>query len=242
MARFSVLEELHAKTEEHAIRVKIVSKWNTMIRQRPAACVMILGDEKGSTMEATLPRDVVLPKGIDLEEADWFEIYNFKLIRVIELVRPTRRKYSIKFTQVESFRKIQPIVDSNFLELANFTAVLKGHSHPMYCIDLCGAMVAVGELQQLQELGPGEIYSYQNTRMELRNLRCVAYGKEAVTLSEYYRNSLAPVDVCVLRAWRIHWGEGGFRYVTNLEGYSQVVFDHDMEEIQKFKSKIPIIE
>ena len=27
-------------------------------------------------------------------------------------------------------------------------------------------MVVVGELQQLEELGPGEIYSYQNPMME----------------------------------------------------------------------------
>lgn len=33
-------------------------------------------------------------------------------------------------------------------------------------IDLCGAIVAVGELQQIGDLGPGEIYSYQTTRME----------------------------------------------------------------------------
>ncbi|KAH0895490.1 hypothetical protein HID58_045058 [Brassica napus] len=79
---------------------------------------------------------------------------------------------------------------------------------------LCGAMVAVGELQQLEELGPGEIFSYQNTRMEFT--LCVAYGKEAVTLNEYNLNSRAPVNVCVLRSWRIHWGEGGFRYITNI--------------------------
>ncbi|CAN6855323.1 unnamed protein product [Brassica oleracea] len=29
----------------------------------------------------------------------------------------------------------------------------------------------------------------------------------------------------------------GFNYVTNLEGGSQILFDHDMAEIQNFKSK-----
>ncbi|WZZ48016.1 hypothetical protein YC2023_048123 [Brassica napus] len=61
-------------------------------------------------------------------------------------------------------------------------------------------------VQQLEELGPDEIFSYQNTRMEFT--LCVAYGKEAVTLNEYNLNSRAPVNVCVLRSWRIHWGEG----------------------------------
>ncbi|KAH0904565.1 hypothetical protein HID58_044068 [Brassica napus] len=65
---------------------------------------------------------------------------------------------------------------------------------------------------------------------------------EAVTLNNYYRTSPAKVDLCVLRSWSIVWGEGGFNYVTNLEGGSQILFDHDMAEIQNFKSKIPTTE
>ncbi|WZY92275.1 hypothetical protein YC2023_064604 [Brassica napus] len=180
--------------------------------------IIRLGDEKGSTMEATLPFEVLLPEGIYLEEADWFEIYNFKLISVFEFIRRTRSKYYIKFTATTCFRKIQSLRD------------------------FCGAMVTVGELQQLEKLGHGEIFSYHNTRMEftefelltfrifffkkqilvfiyinmlthqmnyrLKHLKCVAYGKETVTLNEYNLNSPAPVNVCVLRSWRIHWEEG----------------------------------
>ncbi|XP_033136256.1 uncharacterized protein LOC103860229 [Brassica rapa] len=200
-------------------------------------------------MEATLPDDVYLPKGIYLEEGDWFEIYNFKLRPSFALIRTTRSKYNIKFTDTTVLTKIEPIIASNFLCLANFSSVLKGLLHPMYSIDLCGAIVAVGELQQIGDLGPGEIYSYQTTRMEfylvnigLKHIKCVAYGKEAVTLNNYYRTSTAKVDLCVLRSWSIVWGEGGFNYVTNLEGGSQILFDHDMAEIQNFKSKIPTTE
>ncbi|KAH0877483.1 hypothetical protein HID58_064877, partial [Brassica napus] len=147
--------------------------------------------------------------------------------------------------------------DSNFLILANFNTILKGLSHPMYCIGIpLWSYGCCRGVQQLEELGPGEIFSYQNTRMEftlilvfiyinmlthqmnyrLKHLKCVAYGKEAVTLNEYNLNSRAPVNVCVLRSWRIHWGEGGFRYITNLESSSQVLFDQDMAEIQNFRS------
>ncbi|KAL0693175.1 hypothetical protein Bca4012_060355 [Brassica carinata] len=69
--------------------------------------------------------------------------------------------------------------------------------------------------QQLGELGADEIYSYQTTRIEfclvnidLTHIKCVAYGKEAVTLNNYYQNSRANVDLCVLRSWSIEWGEG----------------------------------
>ncbi|KAL0854492.1 hypothetical protein Bca101_059644 [Brassica carinata] len=108
-------------------------------------------------MEATWSGDVSLPRGIYLEEGDWSEIYNFKLKRSFELIRQTRCKYNIKFTDATVVTKIQPIIDSNFLCLANFSSVLK---------DLCGAIVSVGDLQQIGQVEPGEIYSYQNTRIE----------------------------------------------------------------------------
>ncbi|CAF2078783.1 unnamed protein product [Brassica oleracea] len=96
----------------------------------------------------------------------------------------------------------------------------------------------MGELQQIGELGPGEIYSYQTTRMEFYLVNIgLKHIVEAVTLNNYYRTSPAKVDLCVLRSWSIVWGEGGFNYVTNLEGGSQILFDHDMAEIQNFKSK-----
>ena len=44
--------------------------------------------------------------------------------------------YSIKFTATTCFRKIQPLRDSNFLILANFNTILRGLSHPMYCIGM----------------------------------------------------------------------------------------------------------
>ncbi|KAH0896564.1 hypothetical protein HID58_046132 [Brassica napus] len=39
----------------------------------------------------------------------------------------------------------------------------------------------------------------------LTHIKCVAYGKEAVTVSQYYRTSRARVHICVLRSWRIEW-------------------------------------
>ncbi|KAH0921898.1 hypothetical protein HID58_021916, partial [Brassica napus] len=78
-------------------------------------------------------------------------------------------------------------------------------------------------MQQLEELGPGEIFSYQNTRMEFTLILVFIYINMLTHQMNY-------------RSWRIHWGEGGFKYITNLESSSQVLFDQDIAEIQNFKS------
>ncbi|CAN6826423.1 unnamed protein product [Brassica oleracea] len=69
------------------------------------------------------------------------------------------------------------------------------------------------------------------------HIQCVAYGALAHHLNAFWRANTADVVVTVLRLWRIEWGEGGFNYVTNMEGGSDILFDSNIPEIQFFKSQ-----
>ena len=40
------------------------------------------------------------------------------------------------------------------------------------------------------------------------HIQCVAYGALAHRLNAFWRSNTADVVVCVLRLWRIEWGEG----------------------------------
>ncbi|KAF2566436.1 hypothetical protein F2Q68_00024743 [Brassica cretica] len=78
--------------------------------------------------------------------------------------------------------------------------------------------------------------------LEYTHIQCVAYGALAHRLNAFWRANTADVVVTVLRLWRIEWGEGGFNYVTNMEGGSDILFDSNIPEIQFFKSQIPSID
>ncbi|WZZ30225.1 hypothetical protein YC2023_013626 [Brassica napus] len=78
---------------------------------RANTCV-IVGDENGATIEATLPWYVNLSFGINLEEGAWFEINDFKLMHAFALIRPTKNKYHISITRKSFFSTIQTITDS----------------------------------------------------------------------------------------------------------------------------------
>ncbi|KAF2613176.1 hypothetical protein F2Q70_00013371 [Brassica cretica] len=146
-------------------------------------------------------------------------------------------------------RKLQPVNGSNFLCCANFRGIKRGLYHPMYCVDLCGALVRVGDLIATKLAQPDNIYNsiLYSLEFSLINLRythiqCVAYGALAHRLNAFWRANTADVVVTVLRLWRIEWGEGGFNYVTNMEGGFDILFDSNIPEIQFFKSQIPSID
>ncbi|CAH8337243.1 unnamed protein product, partial [Eruca vesicaria subsp. sativa] len=46
---------------------------------------MVLGDEKGSTIEATLLEELESSKLITIDEVDWFEIQNFRVVHASNL-------------------------------------------------------------------------------------------------------------------------------------------------------------
>ncbi|CAF2043130.1 unnamed protein product [Brassica napus] len=113
--------------------------------------------------------------------------------------------------------KIQPVNASNFLCCANFRGIKRGLYHPMYCVDLCGALVRVGDLIATKLAQPANIYNSIMYSLEFSlinigytHIQCVAYG------------SLA---------------HRGFNYVTNMKGGSDILFDSDIPEIQFFKSQ-----
>lgn len=85
-------------------------------------------------IEATLPWGVVLPYEINLDEGDWFEILDFKLIHASGLIRTTRSKYHINLTHDSVVTKIQPITECNFLFCASYKTILRGLYHPKFCI------------------------------------------------------------------------------------------------------------
>ncbi|CAN6908650.1 unnamed protein product [Brassica oleracea] len=237
------LGDLHTKIPFPAIRVKIIRKWSTKIG-RDHHSVMLLGDANGVTIEGSLNYALSLPKEIELKEDDWVEILNFDLRYVFELHRTTKHKYTIKFNESTLFRKIQPVNGSNFLCCANFCGIKRGFYHPMYCIDLCGALVRVGDLIATKLAQPANIYNsilysleFSLINLEYTHIQCVSYGALANRLNAFWRSNTADVVVCVLRLWRIEWGAGGFNYVTNMEGGSDILFDTDIAEIQFFKSQ-----
>ncbi|CAN6828006.1 unnamed protein product [Brassica oleracea] len=114
-------------------------------------------------------------------------------------------------------RKIQPVNGSNFLCCANFRGIKRGLYHPMYCVDLCGALVRVGDLIATKLAQPANIYNsilysleFSLINLGYTHIQCVAYGALA---------------------------HRGFNYVTNMEGGSDILFDSNIPEIQFFKSQ-----
>ncbi|KAH0926761.1 hypothetical protein HID58_019017, partial [Brassica napus] len=243
MAVLSFLGDLHYSTNKLAVRVTVLTKWSTITATMFRKTAMVLGDQKGSTIEATLYEELD-NNAITMDEGDYFEIQNFKVTHASGLTRLTKNRFHIKLTSSSLITRIQPLPYCNYYCFANFLNVNRGLAHPKYSIDLYGALVGVGDLEIYAEEGVDGIPYGLNHRMqftliniEFVQVRCVAYGSIALQLNHYWNSTVATVVLCVLNFWRIEWGEGHLNHVSSYEGLSKLLFEPEIPEIQAFRMR-----
>lgn len=92
--------------------------------------------KQGSTIEATLYEELESPMLHTMDEGDWFEIRNFKVIRASALTRLSRNRYKIEMSASTLISKIQPKTHGNYYCFQRFRNVIRGFAHPMYSIGM----------------------------------------------------------------------------------------------------------
>ncbi|XP_013673837.1 uncharacterized protein LOC106378221 [Brassica napus] len=244
MSQFTLLANLDLSIKNPTVRVKVISKWRVNSPSRIHKNTILFCDEKGVTIQGTI-RDA-FPKSFEtiMNEGEWFGITNFKLEHSFGRVRMTKNRYNVILSEKSIIFKSEPTTYCNYYAFKPFGSIICGLAHPMYCIDLYGALVGVGSLETyvLQGDGVGDnsldnklVFSLINP--EFIQIKCIAYGSTARELHAYWSSIRANVILCVLTFWQIQWGEGGFRFMTNLEGCSKIMFNPSIPEIEAFKKK-----
>ncbi|KAF3525828.1 hypothetical protein F2Q69_00048755 [Brassica cretica] len=56
-------------------------------------------------------------------------------------------------------------------------------------------------------------------------IKCVAYGALAHVFNDLWNSIDADIVLCVLQCWQINWRQGRLKKVTNIDGFSKIVFD-----------------
>ncbi|CAN6827155.1 unnamed protein product, partial [Brassica oleracea var. botrytis] len=82
--------------------------------------------------------------------------------------------------------------------------ILRGLSHPKFCVDLGGAMVEVGVIEDIQEIQGNKIFANNQIRIrfsmiDTKSIRCAGYGSVAEKLYQHRIASNANVLICVLK-------------------------------------------
>ncbi|KAH0922693.1 hypothetical protein HID58_022711, partial [Brassica napus] len=134
--------------------------------------------------------------------------------------------YEIKnFKLTHALERIDPICNSNFYCFPNFIDVYRGLVHPKFPIDIYVDVVGVGFLEE-----------YMTEHNLLMRATCAAYGALTHVFQYLWNSTDANIVLCVLQFWQINWGVDRLKNVTNIDGFSKIVFEsNDVLEIDAFR-------
>ncbi|KAF2595715.1 hypothetical protein F2Q68_00011092 [Brassica cretica] len=108
--------------------------------------------------------------------------------------------------------------------------------------DLYGALVGVGELQAHEDEiygGIGHKINFSLINIGFDEIKCVAYGDMAIEFYHLWNSTVSAVVLCVLNFWQIERAEGTFKHMRNIEGFSKILIEPEITEIQAFRMRIP---
>ncbi|KAH0894659.1 hypothetical protein HID58_057088 [Brassica napus] len=232
---------VHLPLKNPVVRVKVISKWKDASAIIRGETQMLMGDEKGNTVLGTIVDEIMIRNECIMFEGEWYEIHGFKLMYNFRRFRVTTNRFHVFTGENTIINNVPARTDCNYYGFKEFKTILRGLAHPMYSVDVYGAMVSVGDLEHFGAPGgpmiPKMRFSLVNPGY--KHLNCVAYGRNAVEIDAYWNYTRANVVLCVLSFWQIERLQGRLTFITNIEGCSRIEFELNIPEIIAFRQLIP---
>ncbi|KAF3561267.1 hypothetical protein DY000_02014939 [Brassica cretica] len=180
METHTVLSQLSHSKHLKSVCVKLLIKGSTVVGTTRKTYQLILGDEQGSTIQATFTKDLDDSFEIPMEEGDWYDLQNFEVVYAFGVTRVTRYRHQINLSDSSIIFKIPPLSFCHYYRFQTFENIQRGLAHPKFSIDIFGAMVAVGDIEEAEIENHSLHFSLVN--MEYEHINCVAYGEVALFL------------------------------------------------------------
>ncbi|CAN7045644.1 unnamed protein product [Brassica oleracea var. botrytis] len=241
MSSIMFFSEFELALKNPVVRVKVISKWKDASAIIRGETQMLMGDEKGNTVLGTIVDEIMIRNECIMFEGEWYEIRGFKLMYNFRRFRVTTNRFHVFTGENTIINNVPARTDCNYYGFKEFKTILRGLAHPMYSVDVYGAMVSVGDLEHFGAPGgpmiPKMRFSLVNPGY--KHLNCVAYGRNAVEIDAYWNYTRANVVLCVLSFWQIERLQGRLTFITNIEGCSRIEFEPNIPEIIAFRQLIP---
>ncbi|CAH8254529.1 unnamed protein product [Arabidopsis lyrata] len=128
---------------------------------------LILADEKGDRIQASIGLDCLAYDSSRLVEGTWIFIKDFGLVDAVGSVRPTRHAYKILWIPSTFFKRTVVTASVDYFKFVRFEDVLAGLVDPSVCVDLIGVLMCVGNYDEDEGMNS----TWEQIYLELENVR-----------------------------------------------------------------------
>ncbi|XP_023638443.1 uncharacterized protein LOC111830506 [Capsella rubella] len=230
------------------IFVKVLRKWRPPINCLGQMTEMILCDETGKRIDATIPPiSYMFDFERDIVEGEWYLMSNFRVINPPKFPRNSNHRYQIKCLYETNMNHVDPRSESHFFDFLSFTYINANRINDSFVHDAFGVVWTVSAIKRIpwvatenaiQDDCPLVEIEFKDSTGEI--VKCCAVGEYCDRFMHSWRNKgydeefnfqlgNMPV-VCVLRHWRVSTYEGEPCLISGFR-CSSIFMDHDFDEI-----------
>ncbi|CAB81101.1 AT4g07310 [Arabidopsis thaliana] len=206
MESFHPLSLLKPSIRGWCIRGRVVRTFLVSLVPSSKVMGLILAEEHGMTIEATVGYKMSDHYKDFINEGEWVTITNFGVVENSGSVRATTHSFKIGFFVDIVVRLTSPLPAIPHYRLASFSSIIDDEIDKSVLVDLVGAIYDVGELintRPKQNNVDDLTLIFKISDNENRVLECLATKKEALDFDHNYRRYGGGVIVAVLGWWKI---------------------------------------
>ncbi|EOA19072.1 hypothetical protein CARUB_v10007738mg [Capsella rubella] len=244
-ASFAFLRDVRPYKTAWRVQVKVLHSWRQYTSMTAETLELIVSDDKGCKIHASVKKDLVNHYVNNLPVGDWRFIENFQLTHASGQFRRTNHLYKMAFINGTVVTMSDPVSDSNFLSLAKFSKIQSGDLNPSMLIDVMGQIVNIGEIETIEANNkPTTKIDFElrdettntNTHLLLNMddiMACTLWGAFASQVYRACAESDGFMVVCVLKFAKIKTYNGN-KSVSNSFDASQLQINPHFPEVDVF--------
>ncbi|EOA34353.1 hypothetical protein CARUB_v10021877mg [Capsella rubella] len=239
---FTPLKDLKPYKNSWRIEVKILHSWRMFSAKSGESIELILADEEGDKMGASIRKDHMKKFANSLREGDWKIITSFGLHPCTGMFRPSHLKYKITTRYGTTINQSEKASDDQYLSFAKFDDILAGTLDKNILFDVIGQVVSSGGIEVILNRNNKETKKivFQLRDNDDIRLSCTLWGNYADLLNKAIHEANDGMVICLLRFVKQNLYKDT-RYIENAFESSILLINPQIQEMESFKSMYVII-
>ncbi|ESQ56368.1 hypothetical protein EUTSA_v10027242mg, partial [Eutrema salsugineum] len=234
------VRDLRPGSDNFVIKVNILKIWDGFKGRGGCSLEMVLVDQEGDRIQATVERFFAKSFRKDLIEGRSVLINTFKVVEYNSEYRTKRTPFKIVFyatTTVSVCLDFPQDVPEKYMK--SFPDILSTNLDNGYLIDVVGQIVRVGHVEDVMAQGKrrSRLKIYLRDESDLQ-LPCTLWADYAKEVADYVKRNCASVVVVIIRLACIKNYRGEMS-VSNAFNTTQILFDTVCPLVAKFRSELP---
>ncbi|CAL9225761.1 unnamed protein product [Arabidopsis halleri] len=238
-SKFVYIDEIDPLFQRYEIRVRIIRLWRGFKKDTGSAIEMVLVDEKGTRIHATVDDKLMTKYQSLLKEDGSVTIDTFQLINNSQDYRTSPITFKVNFYRTTLVVPYDDFpVDPPEKYFVEFSQILSGVVDHKILIDVIGRIASVGALDDIMIRGK------PNTKLDIElqdttgmRLTCTLWGKYADQVKTYADLNSNSTIICVLRLAQIKEFRGVWS-ISNAYSATKILLDPQIMVAEDFRTKI----